>query len=188
MNNEQLQQHNKKSNCIIFPCFDHEQVKVINKKIKENIFRDEPKSDVAYDTVKIGKFSQVPCTPLMDLLHPWLYKCQHANREVFGYDIHWHFHLDILNYNVYGTGGKYDWHIDSDTETTPIDMKLTCMLNLSEESYEGGEFYAIGQKKRTEFNSGGALVFNSLLPHKVTPVTKGERVTLTYWATGPPWR
>ena len=124
----------------------------------------------------------------MELLHPWLYECQVINKDIFGYDIDWHFHLDMFNYNVYGTGGKYDWHIDADNHKTPNDMKLTCLLNLSEEPCEGGEFYTIGQKKGLEFNSGDALVLNSLLPHKVTPVTKGERITLTYWALGPSWR
>ena len=68
------------------------------------------------------------------------------------------------------------------------DMKLTCMLNLSEEPYEGGEFEANGIDEKIKFDSGDGLVLNSLVAHRVTPVTKGERITLTYWAYGPAWR
>ena len=67
-------------------------------------------------------------------------------------------------------------------------MKLTCLLNLSEEPYEGGDFYTINQKEKHEFTSGMGLVFNSMVAHKITPVTKGERITLTYWALGSSWK
>ena len=170
-----------------FLCFNHEQVKEIKKKIKENIIQEEEKYHAADNVSKIGNFFVVPCMPLMELLHPWLYHCQQANREVFGYDIYWDFHLETLNYNVYGTGGEYEWHTDS-SEAKINDTKLTCLLNLSEEPYEGGEFYAINQKEKIKFDSGMGLIFNSLTAHKVTPVTKGERITLTYWAQGPSWK
>ena len=42
--------------------------------------------------------------------------------------------------------------------------------------------------KPCQFNSGETLIFTSLWAHKVSPVTKGKRITLTYWATGPSWR
>ena len=67
-------------------------------------------------------------------------------------------------------------------------MKLTCLLNLSEEPYEGGEFYTITSNEKEEFTSGMGLIITSLIAHKVTPVTKGERITLTYWVAGPLWR
>jgi len=91
-------------------------------------------------------------------------------------------------YNVYGLYGEYDWHIDANRETQPLDVKLTCLLNLSEEPYEGGEFCAINSNDKIKFDSGMGLVLNSLIAHKVTPVTKGKRITLTYWAIGPSWR
>ena len=179
---------NNKYGTVDFPCFTHEQVKEINKKIKKNIFQKEESSNAANYTSKKGDFFRIPCFPLMELLHPWLYHCQLVNRSVFGYDTYWDFHLDNLNYNVYGTGGEYDWHIDAIQENHPIDMKLTCLLNLSEKPYEGGEFHTIGTDEKIKFDSGMGLVLTSLLTHKVTPVTKGERITLTYWAHGPSWR
>ena len=52
-----------------------------------------------------------------------------------------------MNYNIYGKNGKYGWHIDASTNLLS-DMKLTCLLNLSEEPYEGGEFCMINIKEK----------------------------------------
>ena len=168
-----------------FQCFTSKEVKEINKEIKKYKWEHSREGD-AKDTSKIGNFFLIPCLPLMELLHPWLYQCQAINKEVFGYNIHWDFHLDYLNYNVYVKNGGYEWHIDE--KPARFDMKLTCLLNLSEEPYEGGEFYTTTSNEKHEFTSGMGLVFNSLIAHKITPVTQGERITLTYWATGPSWR
>jgi len=174
-------------NCT-FKCFTHEQVKEINRNIKNSLFKKEEPSENSANVYKIGKFSVVPCLSLMNLIHPWLYKCQLMNRQHFGYDIYWDFHLDSLNYNVYGIKGEYGWHMDVSEKGTSCDTKLTCLLNLSEEKYKGGEFNQINQVGKIKFDSGEGLVINSLVAHKVTPVTKGERITLTYWAMGPLWK
>ena len=172
----------------IFQCFTLEQVKEINRLIKKNIYEKEKSFSQAHGASKTGDFFHISISPLMELIYPWLDECQITNRNIFGYDIYWNFHLDGLTYNVYGTGGKYDWHIDGNTEGIQ-DMKLTCLLNLSEEPYEGGELFLINdQKNPTEFSSGMGIVFNSMLAHKVTPVTKGKRISLTYWAIGPNWK
>ncbi len=179
-----------KYDIITFQCFTQEQVKEINREIKKNITEKEKLSKSAQNVSKIGEFCHVPCILLGELIHPWLYQCQIANRNSFGYDIYWDFHLETLTYNVYGVGGEYGWHIDTNSAfLTPLDSKLTCLLNLSEETYEGGEFYTIcDPNKKVEFTSGEGLIINSLIAHKVTPVTKGERITLTFWAHGPSWR
>ena len=180
---------NYKSAVDTFPVFTPEQVRKINIEIKKNILMDIGQIGSSKNVSKIGKFSHVRCGSLMELLHPWLYQCQESNSDIFGYDIDWHFHLDGLNYNVYGTSGEYGWHIDmSDRNVTTRDMKLTCLLNLSEEPYEGGKFHVIHIDEEQKFTSGMGLVFTSMIAHKVTPITKGERITLTYWATGPTWR
>ena len=179
---------NPKFTTVTFQCFTHEQVKEINKEIKKNIIEKEELSKSAQNTSKKGDFFIVPCMPLMEMLHPWLYRCQLENKKSFGYDIFWNFHLESLNYNVYGVKGEYGWHVDANNEEKLYDMKLTCLLNLSEETYEGGEFCTIGSDEKIKFDSGKGLIINSLMAHKVTPVTQGERITLTYWAEGPLWR
>tara|TARA_R100001086_G_C11762561_1_gene238482 strand:+ start:250 stop:783 length:534 start_codon:yes stop_codon:yes gene_type:complete len=171
-----------------FKCFTLEQVKEINKTIKKNIFKKEESSQVAENVPKTGEFSLVPCLPIMKLVHPWLYQCQNINSQYFGYSIYWQFHLDTFNYNVYETKGGYEWHMDASKTGSCSDTKLTCLVNLSEEPYEGGEFKSLHQKKEVKFDSGMGLVIHSVVAHKVTPVTQGKRITLTYWATGPSWR
>ena len=172
---------------ITFPYFTHEQVKEINKEIRKNIRQKEP-LDAAASAIKVGSFFHIPCLSLTELLHPWLKQCQEINKKVFGYDIFWNFPVESFNYNVYDKNGEYDWHTDV-TKNKVRDIKLTCLLNLSEEPYEGGEFRTIGKpNENIKFTSGMGLIFNPMIAHKVTPVTKGERITLTYWGVGPSWR
>jgi len=171
-----------------FKCFTSEQVKEINKTIKKNISEKEEPSRAAENVPKRGEFFHVPCMPVISSLYPWLYKCQEINSQYFGYSIYWQFHLDAFNYNRYGVNDGYDWHMDGTAPHSPTDIKLTCLLNLSEEPYEGGEFKSMQQKEGLKFDPGMGLVIHSVVAHKVTPVTKGKRTTLTYWASGPSWR
>ena len=172
---------------ITFPYFTHEQVKEINKEIRKNIRQKEP-LDAAASAIKVGNFFHIPCLPLTELLHSWLKQCQVINTKAFGYDIFWNFSVESFNYNVYDKSGEYDWHTDV-TKNKECDIKLTCLLNLSEETYEGGEFRTIAKpNENIKFTSGMGLIFNPLIAHKVTPITKGERITLTYWGVGPSWR
>ena len=112
------------------------------------------------------------------------------NRCEFGYNLYPILELTLLNYNVYDSSnsGEYDFHIDS-SSTNIYDIKLTAMINLSEEYYEGGElimFTAGKFREIGEFSSpGSSILFKSWIPHKVTPVTKGIRKTISYWFRGP---
>ena len=118
---------------ITFPYFTHEQVKEINKTITKNIIEKEAISAASANVSKTGEFSIVSCSPLMPLIHRWLYNCQKISKQCFGYHVDWHFHLDSLNYNVYGINNEYGWHIDANKAEAYTDIKLTCLLNLSEE-------------------------------------------------------
>lgn len=106
------------------------------------------------------------------------------------------FHLDaignesILSYNTYDskTNGEYDWHTDGRRDGIK-DIKLTALLNLSDEPYEGGDIslFFNGPHVIEEFRLPGTLlVFPSWVPHKVDPVTKGTRKTLIQFFEGPP--
>ncbi len=171
-----------------FPCFVPKEVKVINELINKNLGQKEDKNQVAKNVNKQGTFFNVPILPIMNLIYPWLHRCKNINRQHFGHNIDWQFESDALNYNIYETNDTYDWHIDARTEMC-MDIKLTCILNLSEEPYEGGEFLIRSQEERKiKFDTGMGLIAHPLVSHKVTPVTKGKRITLTYWALGPLWR
>ena len=171
-----------------FACFNPQEIKAINELIKKNLGQKEQPTAAAENINKVGEFFDVPIPPIMNVIHPWLYLCQNINRRHFGYDVDWQFQTDSLNYNIYKTNDTYDWHVDERTLNC-MDVKLTCLLNLSEEPYEGGEFYIRGQKEvKIRFDPGMGLILHPLVAHKVTPVTKGKRITLTYWGFGPLWR
>ena len=72
-----------------------------------------------------------------------------------------------------------------------MDIKLTILINLSTKKYEGGSFFIFKGKEKNikELDEpGNILMLKSYLLHKVTPVTKGERRTLTIFLKGPSFR
>jgi predicted 2-oxoglutarate/Fe(II)-dependent dioxygenase YbiX len=65
---------------------------------------------------------------------------------------------------------------------------------MSTENYNGGLFFLSGMKKidNNNFNKefrqpGAAVIFTSYRQHKVSPVIRGTRRTISYWARGPAW-
>ena len=70
------------------------------------------------------------------------------------------------------------------------DIKLTCLLNCSEEKYEGGDLYLFrdGEVKIQNFNPGSAVIFPSFTNHKVNKIISGSRATLAIWMEGPKFR
>ena len=99
---------------------------------------------------------------------------------------------DDLHYNTYTSRKKsrYDYHTDEARETTH-DYKLTLLVNLSPKEFEGGDFYLFssGNMMIPELKKpGSAIAIKSSMNHKVTPVTKGVRRTLTHFMKGPAWR
>ena len=99
--------------------------------------------------------------------------------------------LKKLNYNSYEVGTEYNWHIDAVPGDPVRDIKLTALLNLSEEKYDGGELVLFRAKEITcrEFNTpGSAIIFPSFINHKVNKVVSGSRHTLAIWLSGPKFR
>ena len=142
----------------------------------------------------ITKTAKVTCTQwdyLSEILSEVWLNWQIINHTEFGYNLYPILERTLLNYNVYDSSnyGEYDYHIDA-SAVESYDIKLTAMINLSEEYYEGGDFIMLDSnvKFRTikEFSlPGSSIIFKSWLPHKVTPVTKGIRKTISHWFYGP---
>tara|TARA_B100000161_G_scaffold253091_1_gene213354 strand:- start:1250 stop:1837 length:588 start_codon:yes stop_codon:yes gene_type:complete len=88
----------------------------------------------------------------------------------------------------YGEGSQgYDWHSDignGDASTRKISVSI--ILN---SDYEGGDlaFFSEGPKMM-KAEAGVAVAFPSFMPHRVMPVTKGERWSLVAWFSGEPFR
>ena len=104
--------------------------------------------------------------------------------------------LENLQLSKYTEGEKYNWHYDMIPSNQTRKLTFTASLN---DDYEGGDFqFSWGQpnwkyKKRTIAEpalktKGRFIVFPSYYYHRVLPVTRGVRYSLTGWAYGPPFR
>lgn len=100
--------------------------------------------------------------------------------------------VDPFQYTVYDGGDKshYDWHVDIMNDQSKPFRKLSAVLQLSEpDEYDGGELeinYFGNQDKPVVVPKKKNLlvVFPSFFPHRVTPVTKGNRKTIVAWCCG----
>ena len=122
------------------------------------------------------------------LLDDVVTKCLEVNKEQYGFNIWPVLDSDFVNYNTYSSGNKYDWHKDTEPDSTTRDTKFTILINLSTKKYEGGnlEHYSYGAHEVKELNDPGSVVmFPSYVYHKVTPITKGERKSLVIFISGP---
>ena len=96
-----------------------------------------------------------------------------------------------IQYTVYeGKGSNYDWHEDSLSSLTHKNevRKLSISLLLSDpEDYEGGELQLLGARQMTSYRAprGTAVVFPSLVTHRVRPLKSGIRRSLVGWFGGP---
>ena len=123
----------------------------------------------------------------------WLYERMEAvlrdiNALNYRYDLTG-FHENFY-YMRYATGEHFNWHLDMGGET-PAPRKLSLVLQLSDPSeYEGGEFDVLVAQDhaRADKQQGLIMAFQSYKIHRVTPVTRGERRTLTMFAVGPNFR
>jgi PKHD-type hydroxylase len=101
--------------------------------------------------------------------------------------------IEALQFTEYSDeGGHYGWHIDShqgDSRTHHRKLSMTAMLTGPDE-YEGGDLLINNQGNQDNpvairANKGDVIIFYSHLPHTVTPVTKGKRISLVSWFLGP---
>ncbi|MEY8837834.1 2OG-Fe(II) oxygenase [Cribrihabitans sp. XS_ASV171] len=87
--------------------------------------------------------------------------------------------------------GHFTWHADIGDGPVAARRKLTMVVQLSEAgAYEGGALQIMPSAQEVEAirERGSATLFPSFLLHRVTPVTRGERHSLTIWAHGPRFR
>lgn len=109
---------------------------------------------------------------------------------------HFGFDLDVvdgLQYTKYNSDKKqhYRWHTDNYIGREGYQRKLSCTLMLTEpDQYEGGELLLNTNGNQDQPDSfkpkrGDIIFFRSHLPHQVSPVTAGERVSLVTWFLGP---
>ena len=133
---------------------------------------------------------------------PWLFErmvsaIASANRDFWSFDINGLFeNMNFLQYDAPDESqpkpGKYDWHQDIGNGFSSL-RKISTVTFLSDpKDYEGGQLHIFSQADDTlpEQNTtlGSTVMFPSYLPHCVTPITKGRRMALVGWVTGPAFR
>jgi len=100
-------------------------------------------------------------------------------------------YIEPVQIGHYKVGGHYDWHSDSyNPDEFGNQRKLSSILILSNpDDYEGGllELKDL-DSPIPKLPKGSIIVFPSVLPHRVTAVTSGERFTAVAWAMGPAFR
>ncbi len=110
-----------------------------------------------------------------------------ANRKYWEYDLNL---LESVQISVYNKDGHYDWHSDYGTSANgQFTRKLSASVLVSEPTdYIGGDLEFIdyhGNVINTPKEKGTIIVFDSRIPHRVTSVTHGRRVSLVTWMYGP---
>jgi PKHD-type hydroxylase len=118
---------------------------------------------------------------LYDRLETAIEKLNQAYRfDLYGFE--------MLQVSTYGVGGHFGWHIDTGGEDEST-RKLSLSVQLSDSSdYEGGDLEFIGVSGDHPRSIGSLIAFPSFLAHRVTPVTRGTRISLVGWIHGPPVR
>lgn len=111
-----------------------------------------------------------------------------ANRDHFRFDLQeFSERMQVALYEM-EAGAFFDWHIDTGTSVLSARRKLTMVVQLSEnDSYDGGqlETNADGYLREASRSIGSALILPSFMLHRVRPVTRGNRYSLTLWSHGP---
>lgn len=114
-----------------------------------------------------------------------------ANREAFDFALsEFAESAQIARYGA-ERAGHFDWHSDIGSGPVARRRKLTVVVQLSEPAdYAGGALELMPDARviAAEPARGTATVFPSFVLHRVTPVTAGERWSLTLWAHGPAFR
>ena len=170
--------------------YNLDQVKELNKIIRKN-FITTTKDLPAEDAVKTSEVKFIKLGIIGNLLNPFIQFCYSANVNAFGFDL---FNLNadkILNYNIYKKNTEYNWHTDGEPSNPIRDIKLTCLLNLTEDNYEGAILKLFDGKEVDieNFNKpGSVIVFPSFINHRVTKLISGERNTLAIWWYGPKFK
>jgi len=164
-------------------------------KDKKNLTKQEQRS---FDKTRKSHVFFSNLEWLYRYTHPWIHE---ANRKA-GWNVQWNLSEDC-QLTRYGPKEHYDWHVDAWPEGYkggPFDgliRKLSSVLVLNDATeYTGGklEFWNRPEWRKDNYTTspsilkkGSIIVFPSFVFHRVTPVTKGIRYSLTNWHCGKPY-
>ena len=123
------------------------------------------------------------------LWHRLFTTAQAVNRRCFGLPLIGSEALQVASYAP--APSAFEWHADRFADGRLRARSLTMVMALNDTSdYEGGalEFRArTGKVRSHRLDAGQAVFFSSDLQHRVSPVTAGERMSLTAWFQRSSW-
>ena len=101
--------------------------------------------------------------------------------------------MESVQVTRYDKNHFYGWHSDYGTSADKgLTRKLSMSIILSDpEEYSGGKLQFIdyqGKVQNVDKTRGTVVVFDSRTPHRVTPVLRGQRISLVAWMMGPKLR
>ncbi len=143
------------------------------------------------DGIRESESIMIPRNDDSEWIYERLLKLTHEmNQSKFKFNIDHNCILGI-QFTKYGEGDYYNWHMDTGPTPTTCCRKLSITVQLSDpSSYKGGELQLglIDKNASTAcLNQGSVTIFSSIIRHRVTEVTKGERYSLVAWVTGFPF-
>jgi predicted 2-oxoglutarate/Fe(II)-dependent dioxygenase YbiX len=162
------------------------QINLICEKYHDPFFEDGPAKNV----VKTADVRHIKWELLKPVIQHVDDQWRDSNKFNFGFNLFQTLDIDLWNINTYDSKnkGEYDFHTDA-TNDYVNSIKFTGIVNISDEPYEGGEFIAFYDNTFKEIpeikNPGSSILLRHGTLHKVKPVTKGIRKTLSYWLYGP---
>ena len=177
---------------ISFWCWDNilnqDQIKQINLICKKH-YNLVTKDQAAENIVKTADVKLIEWGFLKPIMNHVNDSWRATNKFSFGFNIFESSDIDWWNINTYDSknNSEYGFHFDA-TNNHVRDIKLTGIVNISDEPYEGGEFITFdgNYEQISEIkNPGSSILLSHGILHKVNPVTKGIRKTLSYWISGP---
>jgi predicted 2-oxoglutarate/Fe(II)-dependent dioxygenase YbiX len=164
------------------------EIRELNHRLDKVSFKDR---DVyGQEAKKTSDVKFVYYGDIKDKIKNLIDKALMTNRDSFGYNLFPPNDLETLLYNTYSEDkkGEYEYHHDTNF-CDYNDTKLTLLINISQKEYKGGDFYIFSPHKNKpikEFSKPGDMIlFKSYHFHKVKPVVKGERKSLSYFFIGP---
>tara|TARA_R100000951_G_C2534878_1_gene147522 strand:- start:42 stop:587 length:546 start_codon:yes stop_codon:yes gene_type:complete len=160
----------------------------INKIIdKKSVIYDQDFKKAKYST-KTSTVKYIDYNHLSKFLNDYVVKALSVNSDCFGYNLFSLSPTTVLNVNYYSENEKYEWHFDS-SQNPVNDVKLTLLINISEKKYQGGEFQVFLSENPETINSfskgGDMILLKSSILHRVIPIIKGMRKSLTIFFEGP---
>ena len=166
--------------------FSNKEVKQLNNIVKKYKNKDLV-LEKAEEAKKTSTVYQVQYNYIKNNLEKLIDNVHFINERHFGYNL-FEIQNPMLNYNIYNKNSEYEWHRDGSNVHT-FDIKLTLLINISVNKYEGGDFSFFNSAHKQTINdfskSGDAIIFKSHCLHKISPVVEGKRESLTMFLTGP---